>query len=528
MATSTLTLPLGALSATHSSPLTSYSREAEQTISPSSSALNRQALEQDAVEMDTLEIRRGSVTTTSNPLEIPAWNMSSRKEWTAIIACCFCMFLGGWNDATTGPLLPIIQEVYHVNFTVVSMLFVSSCAGFISAAMLNVLMTDRFGFGKVIVLGALCQVIGYCILSPAPPFPVMCIAYSINGFGERHTYQHISIRFPKVIRLGIALQNAQANVFISALPSNTSSKMGLLHAGYGAGAFIAPLIATQFAQLPRWSFHYLTSLGLALLNAGILFAVFKLRSQNGVSPAPLDLIADTNEQNKYKQIISSRGVQLLAFFVWVYVGAEVTTGGWIVTFVIEERGGGSSAGYISSGFFAGLMLGRVALLWVNEKIGEQRVIYIYSSLAIGLEMIIWFIPNIIGNAVAVALVGLLMGMLELLSKQVPANICVFCAILGPFYPIAMNITGRTVPKWILTGSIGWIASFGQAGSAVFPFFTGALAQKVARREGPTAYVRPYFIIAGNGSYLMCRLVGMLTALVILWSLVPKGPKQRGD
>ncbi|KAG8748889.1 hypothetical protein FRC12_013735 [Ceratobasidium sp. 428] len=61
------------------------------------------------------------------------------------------------------------------------------------------------------------------------------------------------------------------------------------------------------------------------------------------------------------------------------------------------------------------------------KVGEQRVIYLYSILAIGFEMIIWFVPNIIGNAVAVALVGLLLG--------------------NPFYPIAMNITGRTVPKW---------------------------------------------------------------------------------
>jgi hypothetical protein len=31
--------------------------------------------------------------------------------------------------------------------------------------------------------------------------------------------------------------------------------------------------------------------------------------------------------DKYKQIFSSRAVQLMAFFVWVYVGVEVTIGG---------------------------------------------------------------------------------------------------------------------------------------------------------------------------------------------------------
>ena len=69
----------------------------------------------------------------------------------------------------------------------------------------------------------------------------------------------------------------------------------------------------------------------------------------------------------------------------------------------------------------------------------------------------WFVPSLIGDAVAVSLVGVL---------------------LGPFYPITMNYAGRILPRWLLTGCIGWIAGFGQAGSAVLPFITGALASTV--------------------------------------------------
>ncbi|CAE6462646.1 unnamed protein product [Rhizoctonia solani] len=185
-------------------------------------------------------------------------------------------------------------------------------------------------------------------------------------------------------------------------------------------------------------------------------------------PSPSSNHAQTEElekpvsNGKYKEVFSSRAVQLVAFFIWLYVGLEVTIGGWIVTFIIDERGGGPSAGYISSGFFGGLMLGRIVLLWVNEKvwlIGERRVVYIYCTLCIGLELVIWLVPELIGNAVAVSFVGLLLAG-------------------SPLYPIAMNVTGAIVPKRILTESIGWIASFGQAGSAVFPFLTGALAEKV--------------------------------------------------
>jgi fucose permease len=74
-----------------------------------------------------------------------------------------------------------------------------------------------------------------------------------------------------------------------------------------------------------------------------------------------------------------------------------------------------------------------------------------------LELIVWFVPSLIGDAVAVSIVGVL---------------------LGPIYPIVTNEAGRILPRWLLTGAIGWIAGFGQAGSAVLPFMTGALASKV--------------------------------------------------
>ncbi len=81
-----------------------------------------------------------------------------------------------------------------------------------------------------------------------------------------------------------------------------------------------------------------------------------------------------------------RDVHLIALFILIYVGTEVTLGGWIVTYIIDLRGGGSSSGYISSGFFGGmshtaimlrrlllivmtgLMVGRIALLGVNKLV----------------------------------------------------------------------------------------------------------------------------------------------------------------
>jgi len=73
-----------------------------------------------------------------------------------------------------------------------------------------------------------------------------------------------------------------------------------------------------------------------------------------------------------------------------------------------------------------------------------------------LELVVWLVPSLISNAVAVSIVGVL---------------------LGPMYPIAMNHAGRVLPRWILTGSIGWIAGFGQAGGAALSFMIGVISSK---------------------------------------------------
>ena len=71
-----------------------------------------------------------------------------------------------------------------------------------------------------------------------------------------------------------------------------------------------------------------------------------------------------------------------------------------------------------------------------------------------MQFIIWFVPSLIGNAIAVAISGV---------------------FLGPIYPIVMNQAALILPPRLLTGCVSWIGGFGQAGSAFIPFVTGVLA-----------------------------------------------------
>ena len=46
-----------------------------------------------------------------------------RKATMQFVTLCCSMFVAGWNDGTLGPLLPRIQEVYHVSLTIYALWF---------------------------------------------------------------------------------------------------------------------------------------------------------------------------------------------------------------------------------------------------------------------------------------------------------------------------------------------------------------------------------------------------------------------
>jgi hypothetical protein len=102
-----------------------------------------------------------------------------------------------------------------------------------------------------------------------------------------------------------------------------------------------PLVSTKFADSPHWSFHYLTSIGVASVCIVCSSLVFRFKKQDGVHiygvvrlyVADRALISDILEeigqppkergadnQNHYRQIMSQRAVHMMAFFITVYVG----------------------------------------------------------------------------------------------------------------------------------------------------------------------------------------------------------------
>ena len=194
--------------------------------------------------------------------------------------------------------------------------------------------------------GALCQTLGYVVLLAPPPFALFPVTYAL------------------LIGFGIALQMAATVSFLSSLPA-ASIKMNYSQASYGLGAMLSPLAATAMTSNGvRFSYFFAVSLGLSFLNfLGLFFAfgrdpdfgppakvqrqtnVESLEMQNQQEQAQPDIPLSTSAKNR--ALLTNKTVWLLALFLCFYVGAEVSIGGWAVSFLLLERGGTANIGYVS-------------------------------------------------------------------------------------------------------------------------------------------------------------------------------------
>jgi fucose permease len=316
-----------------------------------------------------------------------------------------------------------------------------------------------------------------------------------------------------ILGFGAAITLALNNVFCANIQPS-SVILGAAHGSYGVGGTIAPIIGTAIvSQGILWSRFYFMQLG--IYACSIVFSAWAFWSYEEDSSRTLltALEATASRQNtaedtesKWKELklaLQSKVTIFGALFIFAYQGAEVAVSGWIISYLINYRDGDPvKVGYVTAGFWVsdfllcvsyivdsrqgGITLGRFVLTHAAARIGEKRYVVMLTIGSAGLQLMAWLIPNVIGNAVAVSILGLL---------------------LGPVYPCAQTIFSRLLPRHLQTMAIGFIASAGSSGGAVAPFTTGILAQAAG-----TWVLHP-----------VC--LGLYAAMMVCWFGLPRVTKR---
>lgn len=147
--------------------------------------------------------------------------------------------IAGMNDAAIGALIPYLEEYYKLNYTLVSLIFLTPFAGYSTAAFANATIHSRFGQRGIAFAAPICHIITYVVICLHPPFPVLVVINIISGFGN-------------------GLTDACFSAWVGGM-RNPNSIQGLLHSCYSIGALFAPLIATSMivkSHLPWYTFYY--------------------------------------------------------------------------------------------------------------------------------------------------------------------------------------------------------------------------------------------------------------------------------
>ena len=343
----------------------------------------------------------------------------------------FAFVLIGANDGAIGVLIPSLQSQYVVNKATIGLLFFFSTLGYLIAAFNSGPLVGKLGIRRFLLLGIGCFLGSVLVLSTIPPFLVTLCMLLLLGFGG-------------------AILDAGLNAYIASLPRNTVL-LNYLHAFYGIGALLGPiLVSTILAVGLKWNFVYITWIFLSI----VLFVSVMLSFQRRTVAAQES--GRSTEKNVLTSTLKRRIVWLAALFLLFYVGTEVSLGSWSYSFLLDERHGVPLfSGWIVSGYWIGLTLGRIVLPQVALRFGDKRLIQ-GCLFGIGVGMLtIWLIPTNLAAAIGLCFTG-------------------FC--LGPIFPTTIGLMSQLVPSRLLASAIGFMASLGSMGGALFPWLAGNLAQ----------------------------------------------------
>ncbi|RGP69254.1 mfs transporter [Fusarium longipes] len=412
-----------------------------------------------------------------------------------VLAAGFSFFCAGVDGATLGPLLPYIIQSFTINVGEVAIIYACIFAGWVIAATTNLFLATKLSFSALLTLGATLQLLAQC-LRPWSSQPVFFISFVVQA-------------------VGMGYQDTHANAWASGLP-NAHRCLGFIHAMFALGCLVGPLVATAIATatgsghskmdgIEAWRMGYFQLIGIHALNlVGMLLAFGNPLRQWKTRETTMPQVTTTDtadpevlarRRNKEAlrdigQLLKMRNFWLIGGFYLFNCGAWSAAGGWVVEYLVAHRDGAlDRVGYVPTGFWAGLFLGRLVLAEPTHRFGEQRSIMCLSLICLIFHLLFWLVANLVASAVAFSFMGF---------------------FFGPFFATGMSVASRMFPRKIQSTALGLVFVLAQAGAAIFPSITGLIATRAGVQV------------------LQPVILGLIIGGAICWWFIPKIPERMDE
>ena len=382
---------------------------------------------------------------------LPAAENSQKPGSThtfALTSLTTLFFMWGFLTCLNDILIPYLKGMFSLNYT--QAMLVQFCffgAYFVTSIPAGKLVS-KIGYQFGIVVGLVVASIGCALFYPA---------------AEAHVYELFLLAL-FVLASGITILQVSANPYVSVLgPAKTaSSRLTMTQAFNSLGTTVAPLFGSWLilseisqATAEQVKFPYLM-LSASLLTLAIIFAFLKLPKLGKAIDSEAENQGDTEFVDlgsvwKYRHLI------LGAIGIFVYVGAEVAIGSFLVGFLTLDHIAGlpeqQAAHYISY-YFAGAMIGRFAGAAIMQRLNAAKVLACH---------------------------GILAGVLVLIAMTGQGSLAMWAILLvglcnSIMFPTIFSLALQGLGKYTSQGS--GILCLAIVGGAIIPLLQGMLADNI--------------------------------------------------
>ena len=290
---------------------------------------------------------------------------------TLLLVVIYIVFISlGLPDSLFGASWPVIHLDYGINESFASFygIITGACTGgvsFISGKLIR-----KFGTGKVTLISTMLTVAGLFIMSFAPNIVIMMLGAVVLGYGA-------------------GVIDTALNNFVSL--HYKSQHMNWLHACWGVGVTISPLIMSAFLSTDTgsWRNGYRV-VALLQLSIGIIIALtlnkWKVVKEN------FSQEDSTEAQKSLIEILKIKGVATSILSQGLYCSMEFTIGTWGASYLVNVYAlkPDEAAKWISL-YFCGIMIGRIISGFISMKTTDNTMIR--GGIAVsGLGMILLALP----------------------------------------------------------------------------------------------------------------------------------------
>lgn len=357
-----------------------------------------------------------------------------RSTSTVHLGIAFLAFVSlGLPDGVLGIAWPSIRRALDLPLSQLGALLAAAMAGYFASSFASGPVVLRIGLGRLLLWSSIAMVASSAAYALAPTFGVVTMGALVAGLGAG------------AIDAGI---NAFAATRFSARIVNW------LHACYGIGATLGPLLMTGVLSLElswRWGYGLI---GLALAGMAACFAVtldgWAMDSRpDGSRPRP-EAVASLADTLRHPRV----GTGIALFFL--YTGLEVAVGQWTYSLLTEGRGlTPGMAGVWTGTYWGGLTVGRIAAGAFASRLSAESLLRLAVLSAPLGALLVWAGGPGLGSLVGLVVLG--------------------CA-LAPIFPLLVAVTPMRVGQAYAAPAIGLQIAAAYLGTAAIPGGIGLVAR----------------------------------------------------